>query len=63
MYQKLQKLTTSVFLGSGASATQLNLHIYIGPHRVYKGKYLISGTLGLAMLLLMYVTRYSKLEK
>lgn len=63
MYEKLQKLTKSDFLSSGASATQLNLHIYIGQHLVYKGKYLISGTLELARLLLMHVTRYSKLEK
>lgn len=63
MYEKLQKLAKLGFLSSGAPATLLNLHIHIGQHLVYKGKYLISGTVGLAMLLLTHVTRYSKLEK
>lgn len=38
MDEKLQKLGKSGFLSSGAPTTQLNLHIHIRQHLVYKGK-------------------------
>ena len=63
MDKELQKLTKLGSLSSGAPAAHLNLHTHIGQHLVFKGKYLISGTLELAVLLLTHVTRYRKLER